>query len=74
MGAAGPPPGVTEVHARPAIDTPELRAQTPDWPGRVDDHDLLVDERGLRPLLDRVGAVLIGYRELRELQRSERRC
>nr|MBO2503463.1 ChbG/HpnK family deacetylase [Thermoanaerobacterales bacterium] len=67
------PPGVTEVHARPAIDTPELRAQTPDWPGRVDDHDLLVDERGLRPLLDRVGAVLIGYRELRELQRSERR-
>src|SRR5690606_26736499 len=71
-GGAGPP-GSTEFPARPATDPPELRAQTPDWPGRVDAHDLLVDERGLRPLLDRVGAVLIGYRELRELQRSERR-
>jgi chitin disaccharide deacetylase len=63
------PSGVTEVHVHPAIDTPELRAQTPDWPGRVDDHDLVVDDHGLRPLLDRLGARLIGYRELRELQR-----
>jgi predicted glycoside hydrolase/deacetylase ChbG (UPF0249 family) len=63
------PPGVTEVHVHPAVDTPELRAQTPDWPARVDDHDLVVDHHGLRPLLDRVGARLIGYRELRRLQR-----
>jgi hypothetical protein len=57
------------VHVHPAVDTPELRAQTPDWPARVDDHDLVVDHHGLRPLLDRVGARLIGYRELRRLQR-----
>jgi chitin disaccharide deacetylase len=63
------PSGVTEVHVHPAVDTPEVRAQTPDWPARVDDHDLVVDEHGLRPLLQRVGAHLIGYRELRELQR-----
>jgi predicted glycoside hydrolase/deacetylase ChbG (UPF0249 family) len=63
-------PGVTEVHVHPAVDTPELRAQSPDWPARVDDHDLVVDAHGLRPLLDRVGARLIGYRELRALQRS----
>jgi predicted glycoside hydrolase/deacetylase ChbG (UPF0249 family) len=63
------PAGVTEVHVHPAVDTPELRAQTPDWPARVDDHDLVVDPHGLRPLLDRVGARLIGYRELRTLQR-----
>ena len=49
-------PGVTEVHVHPAVDTPELRAQTPDWPARVDDHDLVVDAHSLRPLLDRVGA------------------
>jgi predicted glycoside hydrolase/deacetylase ChbG (UPF0249 family) len=63
------PAGVTEVHVHPAVDTPELRAQTPDWPARVDDHDLVVDPHSLRPLLDRVGARLIGYRELRDLQR-----
>jgi len=63
------PPGVTEVHVHPAVDTPELRAQTPDWPARVDDHDLVVDAHSLRPLLQRVGAQLVGYRELRELQR-----
>jgi predicted glycoside hydrolase/deacetylase ChbG (UPF0249 family) len=64
------PPGVTEVHVHPAVDTPELRAQTPDWPARVDDHDLVVDDHSLRPLLQRVGVTLVGYRELRELQRS----
>jgi len=64
------PPGVTEVHVHPALDTPELRAQTPDWPARVDDHALLLDDHGLRPLLQRVGAQLIGYRQLRDLQRS----
>jgi hypothetical protein len=64
------PPGVTEVHVRPAVDTPELRAQTPDWPARVDDHDLVVNDHSLGALLSRVGAELIGYRELRDLQRA----
>ena len=64
-------PGVTEVHVHPAVDTPELRAQTPDWPARVDDHDLLVNDHSLRALLARVDAELIGYRELRDLQRAD---
>jgi predicted glycoside hydrolase/deacetylase ChbG (UPF0249 family) len=64
------PPGVTEVHVRPAVDTPELRAQTPDWAARVDDHDMVVTEPTLRSLLTRLGARLIGYRELRDLQRA----
>jgi chitin disaccharide deacetylase len=64
-------PGVTELYVHPAIDTPELRALTPeDWAARVDDHDLVVTDRTLRTMLDRAGAHLIGYRELRELQRS----
>jgi predicted glycoside hydrolase/deacetylase ChbG (UPF0249 family) len=62
-------PGVTEIHLHPAVDTPELRAQTPDWAGRVDDHDLVVHDRSLRTLLQRVGAHLVGYRRLRDLQR-----
>jgi predicted glycoside hydrolase/deacetylase ChbG (UPF0249 family) len=64
-------PGVTELYVHPAIDTPELRALTPDdWAARVDDHDLVVTDRTLRTMLDRAGARLIGYRELRDLQRS----
>jgi predicted glycoside hydrolase/deacetylase ChbG (UPF0249 family) len=63
-------PGVTEIHLHPAIDTPELRAQTPDWADRVGDHDLVVNDHSLRTLLGRAGARLIGYRELRELQRA----
>ena len=63
-------PGVTEVYVHPAVDSPELRALTPDWAGRVDDHDLVVTDRSLRTMLERAGASLIGYRELRDLQRS----
>src|SRR5918996_2473115 len=62
-------PGVTEVNVHPAVDTAELRALTPDWAARVDDHDLVVTDHSLRTMLDRAGAVLIGYRELRDLQR-----
>jgi chitin disaccharide deacetylase len=63
------PPGVTEVVARPGLDTDELRAACDDWPARVEDHALLRDDRGLAELLDRTGAVLVGWRDLRDLQR-----
>ena len=66
------PPGVTEVTCRPSVDTPEARALAPDWAGRVDDHDLLVNDHGMRHLVDRAGATLIGYRSLRELMRSRK--
>jgi predicted glycoside hydrolase/deacetylase ChbG (UPF0249 family) len=64
-------PGVTEVYVHPAVDSPELRACAPDWPARVDDHDLVVHDSSLRTLLDRAGVTLVGYRELRDLQRAE---
>ena len=64
-------PGVTEIYAHPAVDTPELRAFAPDWPARVDDHDLLTRDHAIRSLAERAGVILIGYRELRELQRAE---
>jgi predicted glycoside hydrolase/deacetylase ChbG (UPF0249 family) len=63
-------PGVTELYVHPAVDTAELRASFPDWGARVDDHDLVTNDTSLRTLLDRAGATLIGYRELRALQRS----
>ena len=64
-------PGVTEVHLSPAIDTGELRAMAPDWSARVDDHDLVTSGSStLRALAARSGVVFVGYRELRDLQRS----
>jgi hypothetical protein len=61
--------GVTEIAVHPAIDTPELRAAAPDWSHRVDDHDMLVKDQAIGRLIERAGVTLIGYRELRELQR-----
>jgi hypothetical protein len=63
-------PGVTEVLLHPAIDTPELRALAPDWAGRVDDHDYVVHDGGLRTVIERSGVRLIGYRQLRDVQRA----
>lgn len=64
-------PGVTEILLEPAIDTPELRAIDPNWSVRVEELDLLTRDSGFRALVERSGAKLIGYRELRDLQRSE---
>jgi chitin disaccharide deacetylase len=63
-------PGVTEVYLHPAVDTPELRALAPDWAARVDDHDLVTTDHSLRALAERAGALLLGYRPLRELMRG----
>ncbi len=66
-------PGVTEVVLRPATDTAELRAVAPDWAARVADHDLAMTADSLRVLASRERVHLIGWRELRELQRRGRR-
>jgi predicted glycoside hydrolase/deacetylase ChbG (UPF0249 family) len=63
-------PGVTEVYVHPAVDTPEVRAIDAGWPSRVDDHHLVCHDSGFRAMVERSGATLIGYRELRDLQRS----
>lgn len=63
-------PGVTEVFLHPAVDTDELRSSHPDWATRVDDHALLTSDPSFVELLERSGADLVGYRELRDVQRS----
>jgi hypothetical protein len=63
-------PGVTEVCVRPAVDSGELRALAPDWAARVDDLDVTVSDRSIAALAARAGAVLTGYRALRDLQRA----
>ena len=65
-----PPPGVTELVVRPAIDTPELRAMDPAWAERVDDHDLVTTDAAVAGLLARSNVNVTGYRALREAMRS----
>lgn len=62
--------GVTELHLRPAVDTPELRAYDENWSHRVDDHHLLCHDRELPVLLRRADVTVVGYRSLRDLQRT----
>jgi chitin disaccharide deacetylase len=62
-------PGVTELHVQPAIDTPEVRALTPNAEQWIDDLELVVGH-DLELALDRAGATLIGYRELRAVMRG----
>jgi predicted glycoside hydrolase/deacetylase ChbG (UPF0249 family) len=63
-------PGVTEIHVQPAIDTPEVRALSPAAEGWIDDLELVTEDPKLPALLAEVGAVLIGYSELRDVQRA----
>jgi hypothetical protein len=63
--------GVTEIHVQPAIDTPEVRALGDDAAGWVDDLALMTTDDELRAVLKDSGAVLIGYRELRNAMRAD---
>ena len=62
-------PGVTEIHIQPAIDSPEVRALGDSTQGWIDDLDLATSS-DLRERLDAAGAVMIGYRSLRDAMRE----
>ena len=59
-------PGVTELHVQPAIDTPEVRALTEHAEQWIDDLALVTTDPALADAIESAGAVLIGYRELRD--------
>jgi len=62
-------PGVTEIHIQPSIDTPEVRALGEVANGWIDDLALATSDE-LRNAVTASGAVLIGYRELRDAMRT----
>ena len=61
-------PGVTEIHVQPSIDTAEVRALGEVASGWIDDLALATSDE-LRNAVTASGAVLIGYRELRDAMR-----
>ncbi len=62
-------PGVTELHVQPAIDTPEVRALTTNAEQWIDDLAFVTGDAVQTAIADS-GAVLIGYRELRDSMRA----
>jgi len=54
------PPGITHLVLHPAVDTPELRAITGDWPSRVADYKAFTS-RELKAHVRRSGLHVIGY-------------
>jgi predicted glycoside hydrolase/deacetylase ChbG (UPF0249 family) len=63
-------PGVTEIHVQPCIDTPEIRALGSVASGWIDDYELVVNDASLRDAIASSGAVMIGYRALRDAMRA----
>lgn len=59
-------PGVTHFIIHAAMDTPELRAITPDWRMRVADFETFQSEE-LRHEISGLGVQVIGYRKIKEL-------
>ena len=64
-------PGVTEIHVQPSIDTPEVRALGDVAAGWIDDLALVKSDEVKKALAD-AGAILIGYRDLRNAMRAAR--
>jgi hypothetical protein len=63
-------PGVTEIHVQPAVDTPEVRAFAgQDADGWIADLALVTSDE-LPTALANSGAVMIGFRALRDVMRS----
>jgi len=62
-------PGVTHFIIHPSVDTPELRAITPDWPSRVANYNTFMSME-LKDFLRNTGVHIIGYRHLRDLIRQ----
>lgn len=62
--------GITELCIRPAEDTPELRALTPEWATYVTQKTLSEDRRRVSHLLERANVTIFGYREIRNLMRA----
>ena len=61
--------GVTELVVSPAIDTPELREMDPGWLSRVEQYLLVAHDPSLRTAIERSGARLLTYADLRDAQR-----
>jgi predicted glycoside hydrolase/deacetylase ChbG (UPF0249 family) len=63
------PVGITHFILHPAIDTPEMRAISSDWPSRVENYKAFMSDE-LKKFIEQEDIKLIGYRQIRDAMRS----
>ena len=65
-------PGVTELYIHAALPGEEMRHITNSWRERAAEYELFTRDPELRRIVEERNIRLVGFRELRELQRAER--
>ena len=65
-------PGVTELYIHAALPGDEMKAVTNSWQDRATEYELFTNDASIRALLEKKGVRRIGYRALRDLQRTSR--
>ncbi len=66
-------PGVTELYIHPALAGEEMKHITNSWQERDTEYRLFTDGASIRALLKEQGVTVIGWRPLRDLQRTRAR-
>ena len=64
-------PGVTELYIHPAIESDALKRMTGRWKTRVEEYQIFRSDPEMLGILEEHRVKLIGWRELRDLQRSK---
>ena len=63
------PAGITHFILHPSVDTPELRAISPDWKARVANYNAFMSD-ALKKFIEQEEIKLIGYHQIRNAMRS----
>ena len=66
-------PGVTELYIHAALPGDEMKAVTNSWQDRATEFELFTNDASIRALLEKRGVRRVGFRALRDLQRTARR-
>lgn len=66
-------PGVTELYIHASLPTDEAKAITGSWSTRAQEYDVFTHSEEMKRLIKDERINLMGYRPIRELQRSERK-
>jgi predicted glycoside hydrolase/deacetylase ChbG (UPF0249 family) len=67
-------PGVTELYIHAALPTDELKAITGSWSTRAQEYGVFTNDEDMKRLIKEQNIILMGYRPIRELQRSEKKA
>jgi predicted glycoside hydrolase/deacetylase ChbG (UPF0249 family) len=71
---SGLQPGITELYIHAAKPTEELQTITGSWRTRADEFTTFTKDPDMKKLITDQGIIRIGYRALRDLQRSSRKA